>query len=375
MRRIILYLLVLLLYSCKENVSNVEKIDVAAILDEQRISLFNNIFEMQECIVLRSSNSGVLTSTASILSITEQEVIIRDRDNIYRYDRNGLFLNLIGVFGHGYSEHGKIVSACADDSSRVVYLLTFDKKIYKYSYDGIFVGILPIVTEKNESIKSIYIVNHMLLCEHRKDNGYGIIESVCKYNGHGHKVQEYLLYSDNKSIPVTRESFSIGYQFQTSLHILLDYDNILYSIADSVSMHYTLSPKALLPDRSLVEDMRMKSKLLTDKLQILDIRESLNFIYFIAYFKHEYYGIVYDKRKRSAIYSSKGVNPKHNQGIKIRQSDSFGIWPTWNREGIAASIIPSDLLSENEDFCHKYLISKDLEDDTPILCIYRETEI
>lgn len=368
------FIVPLLFLSCKGSIQDDGGvvIDITSIAESNITMSFDDFLEIQECIPLQTTKSCMLSSNASVLTVTSKDILIRDRDNIYRFNRNGDFKNIIGVFGHGHSEHGKILSACSDNEMQMVYILTLDRKIYMYSFDGIFVGLYSVETSRNESIKSIYHIGKSFFCEMRTDNSDGVKSSICIYNQKGVKDKEFVLYKDEKSFPVNRESFSIGYQYLNNLRFILEYDNKLFSIADTLCVNYTLSDEKVLPNRAFVEDVRNRPKLMRDMLQVLDIKETTNYLFFIVYFRNKYKGIVYNKSSRKPIYSSEDINPKLCNGINLDQQEHFGVWPIWSDGKILTSIIPSELMKKNNKLCSMFHLNNITEKDNPILCIYTE---
>lgn len=361
------------LTSCKDVDGNCKMIDVIEAIRTPCNVSFNDIFELKECIPLQTSPTCILSSHASILEITDTDIIIRDGDEVYRFNRDGAFTNTIGVYGHGFSEHGKILSVCCDEVLKTVYILTFDGKIYHYAFNGEYLGKIPIQVANNESIRTIYHTsNENIICLIRADYTQGVKIQLRSYELNGNQKKVFDLYNDNYSVPVSRESFPIGYRYSDGMKIVLDYDNRLYYYSDSTYVDAIWDTGHLQPNRPSVEDMKNKNSLLNDKLQILDIKETTSFYFVIAYYNKKYHAFIYDKCDNKFILSSPNINPKNNNGLKMKDMQNLEIWPIWCKDQIAMSLISPESVKMNKSLYSQFNIYSIKEDGNPIVFIYKE---
>ena len=362
--------------SCNKTDSIYKIIDLEETICKQCVIEFDDIFELQECIPLQSSPSCMLNSHASILDITDSDIIIRNDNEVLRFYRDGTFANIIGVYGHGYSEHGKILSVCSDGVSKVVYILTFEGKIYHYSYDGVFLGIIPIQIRNNESIRSIYhSKKDALICEIREDYSQGVKVQLRSFESNGKLKKTYDLYKDNYSVSISLESFPIGYSFSDGIKIKLAYDNRLHYFSDSSYVDMVLDAGHLQANRYYIEDVNNKRALLNEKLQLLDIEETASFLFIVAYYNKKYYAFIYDKYINSFIMSSVNLNPRNSQGLKFDGLKDFEIWPMWCKNKTATSLVSPESVITNHSLFSQYNICGINEDSNPIVFIYKERTI
>ena len=118
--------------------------------------------------------------------------------------------------------------------------------------------------------------------------------------------------------------------------------------------------------------MKNKNSLLNDKLQILDIKETTSFYFVIAYYNKKYHAFIYDKCDNKFILSSPNINPKKNNGLKMKDMQNLEIWPIWCKDQIAMSLISPESVKMNKSLYSQFNIYSIKEDGNPIVFIYKE---
>lgn len=70
-------------------------------------------------------------------SVTKSDIFLGDLSAIFRFDKNGRFLNTIGKKGHGPGEYTFMHSFCVNEQKREIYITAgFQKQILIYTYEG-----------------------------------------------------------------------------------------------------------------------------------------------------------------------------------------------------------------------------------------------
>ena len=133
-------------------------------LTECRVSEYASSIEY----IPLENNEECLLSTELEVVATFQCIFIRDaKENmIYRFDKNGTFLNCIGKRGQGPGEYNHVFGIYADDASRECFLLEpYSNRINVYDYNGIFKRIIHVKNAPNRMAKlgNDYILNHILM--------------------------------------------------------------------------------------------------------------------------------------------------------------------------------------------------------------------
>lgn len=96
------------------------------------------------------TNSDVLISGAGSIHIDQENIILRSsigqtKSYIFRFDRQGNFLNTIGTIGRGPGEYLSSTSSVNSDKKKVVVFRFYTSKDFiLFDYDGNFKGKLPI---------------------------------------------------------------------------------------------------------------------------------------------------------------------------------------------------------------------------------------
>ena len=93
-----------------------------------------------EYIPLETSDDCLIGDEFSLI-VASQDIFVHEFSDqkIYRFDRNGKFLNSIGKKGQGPGEYVSIYSIYVDESTRECFLLdTFSGNVLVYDYDGTY---------------------------------------------------------------------------------------------------------------------------------------------------------------------------------------------------------------------------------------------
>ena len=93
-----------------------------------------------EYIPLETTDDCLIGDEFSLI-VASQDIFVHEfgDQKIYRFDRNGKYLNTIGKKGQGPGEYVSIYSIYVDESTRECFLLdTFSGNVHVYDYDGTY---------------------------------------------------------------------------------------------------------------------------------------------------------------------------------------------------------------------------------------------
>jgi hypothetical protein len=119
-----------------------------------------------------------------ILAVTQEDIIInstlKSKPQLYRFSRDGSFLNKIGEEGRGPGEYLDAYFCAVDEKNKYVYVNS-RCKVSKFRFDGEFID----AYKTTESAEFIFVVNDSLIaCQYAVmmgDEPYSLV--VCKFNG------------------------------------------------------------------------------------------------------------------------------------------------------------------------------------------------
>ena len=120
-----------------------------------------------EYIPLEDREECLLSNELNVV-VAAQDVFVHDakENKVFRFDKTGKFMNLIGKRGQGPGEYNRIFGIYADDSSKECFILEpYSNRINVYDYNGMFKRTINVKSAPNRMIKfdDNYILNHILM--------------------------------------------------------------------------------------------------------------------------------------------------------------------------------------------------------------------
>ena len=100
---------------------------------------FSIFVDNVEFIPLETTDECLIGDACIVSSITQKDIFVFDYEKCYRFDRNGKFLNAIGVKGNGPGEYTRPMRAIVDTLNQWVYFPDhWTGRLLKYDYSGNF---------------------------------------------------------------------------------------------------------------------------------------------------------------------------------------------------------------------------------------------
>ena len=109
------------------------------------ILLTSQIADDIEFIPLETTNECLISNFIRDIVVTQKDIIVFDYDGCYRFNRQGKYLNKIGVKGNGPGEYTRPMSIVVDTLNNWVYFSDFHSgRFVKYDYTGRYLADLKV---------------------------------------------------------------------------------------------------------------------------------------------------------------------------------------------------------------------------------------
>lgn len=299
-------------------------------------------------IQLETTDHCLLSDNSSVLHVDSTSIFVVSSNNVYRFARDGRFLNVVGRKGNGFGEHGQILSCSFNPLKREVYIGTFGNFVVCYKEDGTFLRKIQLKVKKKEMVYAM-VYNKVLglVGECRQYLPKGISVQLVSFDDNGKIKQRFNIYEDSEKIKVSRTSYPILWNVDDKVSCKLAFDDYIYTIgSDGKIQRRMLGLQALAPDRKLVEDMDFQEKLLKEKCQVLDLQESNLCYYLVLFYKMQYRLMVVDKQDGEVLFNSIGQNPKFGGGIKNKNMH-ISYWPKYTDGKVNVCVVRTENLNSN----------------------------
>lgn len=125
--------------SCNSHSRQYDEIDMEKAFNDSQMEDGATLYRDIELIELDYTRDVLLGPLPSIETIIDNDIVIRNNNDIYHYSREGKYLNRIGRYGNGHAEYGQILSVSCDTINREVYVSTLASEVYIYTFEGKFV--------------------------------------------------------------------------------------------------------------------------------------------------------------------------------------------------------------------------------------------
>lgn len=192
-------MLAAILFSCAtEEKGQLEQINVS-IKNSSDYNL-SEIAEKVTPLVLETKEECLISNIFNLISTKDFYFVLNSFNNIYQFDKKGMFVQQIGNTGRGPGEYQQLGAMAVNEENEIVYTYS-NNKLMKYNFDGDFVGEIDY---KKGMIHYMAYVNRQLYAMSQK---YGIETE----SGIENRTTLYILDNDlnfNDSIPVSKTVFA-----------------------------------------------------------------------------------------------------------------------------------------------------------------------
>lgn len=299
-----------------------------AMKTEKRI-LLSELSDSLECIFLETNDSSLLGDRAYLLSANRENLFIKSRNAVYRFDHEGCFLNKIGQRGNAPEEYNSIHSVSIDEDNERLLFYVGQKKVQFWGYDGGFQEEIYLRTESE--ITSANLLNSgIIIAEGRRYLDVGLETYIYTFDLKGKLLKEIPMGGDALKVNLSMHTSPLMYLKDGCVKYKDINTSFLYSFCgDSIERQWNFNLGTYTPSRELLEDVAQKETLMRDFAQLVDIQESNKNFYFLIVHNHELRGMVVDKKTGRLECSQVIETPQKGGGIENDYIDKSCFWPSF----------------------------------------------
>ena len=301
------------------------------------------------------------------VKISEDYIYVLDKQQrLYRFNRMGIFLNLIGNKGPGPEEYLNVVDFDVDEDKGVVYLFdNYKHKIMSYQVSGNFMhslnvpkGVINVALNKDCGFigyrpwyASADKKNQLLLFDESLDK----IKTL--------DVGEP--YMEDVKVDIFRMARFDG--LNERLVVCVPFDDVIYSFSkDKIEQYIHINQGEYLLPKEVAGNTNLYNNNLTSSYIFeLNTVQARRFVYLSFFYKMEHYRVVYDMILSAFYTISVGRKPK---GIINDMDGGASFWPLWFESNCVVGVISPELLDCSDEKT-KVIYEKFKTMDNPVLQI------
>lgn len=334
------------------------RINIEDYLEETKKNevVLSDLIDSIEYVPLRTPHEFPVDVILSV-EVTDNNIYVLDKQQLlYRFERNGSFLNLIGNKGEGPEDYLNAVDFEIDEEKEIVYLFdNYRKKIVSYHVTGKFLQSLSVpegvinVSLRNDG--SFIGYRPWYMCKFKKDQLvlFGRESDNIAIQDLNDEMMDEEVKADLFRIANFCDVFGCSY-------VSVPLTNFVYKILDNGKPHkyiefaqgkYTM-PKEVAINTRLYNDNLNSSYIFELQTILID-----KFVFLSFFHKMESYRVVYDMTLSRFYTVSKGRKPV---GIVNDMKEGIPFWPLWTCSDKIIGVVPSDIMEENHTsaFCAEF---------------------
>ena len=311
------------------------------------------------------------------VKMSSRYIFVLDRQQkLYRFDHQGRFLNLIGSRGEGPEEYINAIDFEVDEDKDAVYLFDiYRKKIKTYRMSGAFMEdiIVP------DGVESIALLNDSCIIGYKPWYTSAEKADQCIIFNKLAEVSEVIPFKRKQDVgEVKADLFRMPdfTQISSTSRFRMPFEPIIYKIAEENKLVKEVEfemGKYLLPiEVSMNNELYSKN---LDASYIFELNASRNadFVYMNFFYHKKHYRVVYDVPRAKFYTVFVGRKP---EGIKNDIDGGATFWPMWFDADKMIGALSVDALEESyADDKIEALYDQFKEYDNPVLQIASRSTI
>ncbi len=324
-------------YACHETKTNNEffSLRVRDVINEKPAKFY--LYKLSDSIeYVRLETTPVVTLRfIQKLHITNQHIYVSDRKGLYKFARNGEFIEEIGRIGSGPGEHNGNIRFAICEKNNEIYVYNNLTNIIVYDLNSGFL-LRDFLVENHACNISILGEDKIALLTWDPDIGLGLDEIVL-FDRNGEKT-DVIRNSHRSRVSGNVSAYASEYKMNDELRYSYIYNDTMYSIRSD----FTRYPYAVFQLKNKI--MRHELKVLPneinhpDLLAISRISESNQFL-FLTVQKGIYGGI---QQELTHMVFDKNSNELKPVNSFINDLDGgMDFWPKWISNGIMVDFYPA----------------------------------
>ena len=282
------------------------------------------------------------------VKVAGESVFVLDRtQTLFRFDRNGRFINRIGNRGEGPEDYVGTVDMEVDDRQEVVYVFDiYRHKLLEYDWSGNFRG----SRDLPENIVDVTLKGNGCFVGYqpwyRSDDK---VDRLVLFGNDGRHVETVALPQSNDVGEVKVDIFRIPefYNGADRFYVRMPSDATLYELSDGNRLRKDICIEQggyRLPGDIASNTALYNRNLNAPYLFELNVQRMRNWVFLSFFYRQEHYRVVYDISSRSFHTVFRGRYPT---GITNDIDDGASFWPLWVSEGMMIGCISPEMLDED----------------------------
>lgn len=303
------------------------------------------------------------------VKMSSKYVFVLDRQQkLYRFDRRGHFLNLIGARGEGPEEYVSVIDFEVDEKKDAVYLFDiYRKKIKSYRMSGTFLGDIVVP----EGVESMALLNDSSFIGYRPWYATTDKSEQCVVFGKSAEEYETVSFGLNEKVEEVKidlfrmpdfnqvsgtSRFRMPFDF--SIYVISDSNKVIKEVEFEMGSH-------LLPIEVSVNNELYNHSLNSSYIFELQANGTDDFIYMSFFYQKEHYRVIYDIVGSKFYTVSIGREPK---GVTNDLDGGASFWPMWFASDEMIGVVTPDAFEmEYTDSSIQELYDGFKEYDNPVL--------
>ena len=236
------------------------------------ILLTSQIADDIEFIPLETTNECLISNFIRNIVVTQKDIIVFDYDGCYRFNRQGKYLNKIGVKGNGPGEYTRPMSIVVDTLNNWVYFSDFHSgRFVKYDYTGRYLADLKVenMGRNNTLYKPQEIIVEKTFYQFAKKG-----ERFCMmyYSENQKKIISKMSCDYDKDIPGLAMCDPISYSHNGNMYLKDFWCDTIYRMVDPFHLiSYAVFDKGDFEERTRNDESLITGKEPSRDRMVLDI--------------------------------------------------------------------------------------------------------
>lgn len=357
--------------SCK-NTSPADNniISVRSAFDVSKTGIVEEQCKRVSLIALETNDSILIDSYPVIKLISGDNIIIESNRRLFRFDRNGKFLNYIGKPGQGPEEYMVPGRVSYNDTDHSLYL--YNRKLQNWTLDGHLVSDLQFNDLYN--LQSVSILKpDTILAIRRNYTGDGAMSQFIQYYTlTGDLISETEFQSDSLTMDIAMFASPEYFRLDNAYLFRNEWDNEIYKISDKgISLFLDLDFGEHNPSRLVYQDGYQRDKHLGKDIANIKSFYISNDLVWINYIFDGKLNYVVMDMDNNIIHHSVSENDYISpEGLSLYGGLNF--WPSYVdvQSNLYSILHPGDMSDRELEILSEQIKSREniSVEDNPIIC-------
>ncbi len=305
-------------------------INIELAMTVQKEASLDELFDNTQYTPLETDDSCLLDGRSAIKYIDSDNIFIESKFELYRFGRNGNFINRIGKKGLGPEEYVYPGFVSVEPESKQLYLFN-NKRFQVWNFDGKFIKEI-IIDDPRAPTMGAVLDGNRLITKFREYRDDGRECSTLAWLDHSGKVvHEETLYKDDTKVNVAMWSSPTHYQFKNKHILKEEWNTTIYAIDNKGYKSFcTIDLGQLAPTRKALQDRTELDQLYENYAVISRFWLGKKYFWVTLFHKETMYEIIIDIHNKTLFHSHRYTNkqkPEGGFGIANPKMTGMVFWP------------------------------------------------